>query len=251
MSRIVDLTDRVVIVTGAATGIGAASVDFALRAGARVLATDIRQPGSELRVSLERAGNMGAFSHLDVTDDANWKQVVDFASEQFGAVTGLVNNAGILGSGKPVHEEEPVVMRRVMEVNSMGMMLGMRAVIPGMLEVGHGNIVNVSSVWGVSGVANNAAYQTAKGAAVMLSRNAGVTYAPKGIQINCVIPGYVRTPMSEGVTEAEAEWLIAMTPVGRRAEPEEVAPMITFLLSDSARFIAAATIPVDGGMAAL
>jgi NAD(P)-dependent dehydrogenase (short-subunit alcohol dehydrogenase family) len=166
-------------------------------------------------------------------------------------INGLVNNAGMLGSGNPVHLEDEAVMRRVFDVNTMGMMLGMKAVIPGMIEIGFGFIVNVSSVWGVSGVANNVAYQTAKGAAVMLSRNAGVTYAPMGIQINCVIPGYVRTPMSDGVTTSEAKLLLAMTPVGRRAEPAEVAPMIGFLLSDGARFIAATTIPVDGGMAAL
>lgn len=251
MKNLIDLHDKVVLVTGAATGIGAATVALASTAGARVIATDIKSPGEELDLELSNNPDNVVFHFLDVTSADNWKEVVHEATGQFGTINGLVNNAGMLGSGNPVHLEDESVMREVFDVNTMGIMLGMKAVIPGMLKLGQGNIVNVSSVWGVSGVPNNAAYQTAKGAAVMLSRNAGVTYAPSGIQINCVIPGYIRTPMSNGVTADEALKLVEMTPSGRRAEPDEVAPMIAFLLSDGARFIAAATIPVDGGMSAL
>jgi NAD(P)-dependent dehydrogenase (short-subunit alcohol dehydrogenase family) len=150
-----------------------------------------------------------------------------------------------------VHEETADEMRLVFEVNTVGMMLGMKAVIPGMLAAGAGAIVNVSSVWGLSGVANNVAYQTAKGATIMLSKNAAVTYAPHGIRVNCLLPGYVDTPMSRGVTAQEAERLIEFTPLGRRADPHEVAPMILFLCSDAASFVAAGTFTCDGGMAAL
>jgi NAD(P)-dependent dehydrogenase (short-subunit alcohol dehydrogenase family) len=251
MKGLIDLADRVILVSGAATGIGAATVALVLQAGASVVATDISDAGDVLRAALTDGGERVVFERLDVTQADDWSRVVRSTRERFGVINGLVNNAGTLGSGNPVHLEDEAVMRRVFDVNTMGMMLGMKAVIPGMIEIGFGFIVNVSSVWGVSGVANNVAYQTAKGAAVMLSRNAGVTYAPMGIQVNCIIPGYVRTPMSDGVTTSEAELLLAMTPVGRRAEPAEVAPMIGFLLSDGARFIAATTIPVDGGMAAL
>jgi 3alpha(or 20beta)-hydroxysteroid dehydrogenase len=100
-------------------------------------------------------------------------------------------------------------------------------------------------------VANNAAYQTTKGAAVMLSKNAGVTYAPKNIRINCLLPGYVDTPMSRGVTPSEAEMLIKFTPLGRRAEPHEIAPIMVYLASDESSFVAAGNFMVDGGMAAL
>ena len=129
--------------------------------------------------------------------------------------------------------------------------LGMKTVVPGMIAAGGGAVVNVSSVWGLSGVANNVAYQTAKGATIMLSKNAGVTYAPHGVRVNCVLPGYVDTPMSRGVTEDEARRLLEFTPLGRRAEPDEVAPMILFLCSDAASFVAAGTFTCDGGMAAL
>jgi 3alpha(or 20beta)-hydroxysteroid dehydrogenase len=220
------LSGKIAIVTGAATGIGAASSALFVDHGAHVLAVDIKEPGEVLAAKLEEASDRLHFRHL-------------------------VNNAGRLGSGKPVHEEAAEEMRLVFEVNTVGMMLGMKAVIPGMIEAGSGAVVNVSSVWGLSGVANNVAYQTAKGATIMLSKNAGVTYAPHGIRVNCVLPGYVDTPMSRGVSEDEAMRLVEFTPLGRRAEPHEVAPMILFLCSDAAGFVAAGTFTCDGGMAAL
>ena len=117
--------------------------------------------------------------------------------------------------------------------------------------MGGGAIVNVASVWGWTGIKNNVAYQTAKGAAVMLSKNAAVTYAPNNIRVNCVLPGYIDTPMSRTVTPEEAQMLMDFTPLGRRAEPEEVAPMFVFLASDEAGFVAAGNYFVDGGMSAL
>jgi NAD(P)-dependent dehydrogenase (short-subunit alcohol dehydrogenase family) len=127
----------------------------------------------------------------------------------------------------------------------------MKTVIPGMIKAGGGAIVNVASVWGWTGIKNNAAYQTAKAAAVMLSKNAAVTYAPHNIRINCVLPGYVDTPMSRTVTEEDAKMLMEFTPLGRRAEPEEMAPMFVFLVSDESSFVAAGNFMNDGGMSAL
>ena len=245
------LAGKIAIITGAATGIGAASASQFVDAGARVIAADIKDPGEELAAKLDEAGDRLRFQRLDVTSERAWADGVAACEAAFGVPNVLVNNAGRLGSGLPVHEETAAEMRAVFEVNTVGMMLGMKAVIPGMLERGAGAIVNVSSVWGLSGVANNVAYQTAKGATIMLSKNAGVTYAPHGIRVNCVLPGYVDTPMSRGVTPEEAERLVEFTPLGRRAEPPEVAPMIVFLCSDEASFVAAGTFTCDGGMAAL
>jgi len=216
-----------------------------------VLAVDIKEPGEVLAAKLEETPDQLRFRHVDVTSEEAWAEGLAACEETLGVPTVLVNNAGRLGSGKPVHEETTDEMRQVFEVNTVGMMLGMKTVIPRMLEAGSGAVVNVSSVWGLSGVANNVAYQTAKGATIMLSKNAGVTYAPHGVRVNCVLPGYVDTPMSRGVTPEEAETLIQFTPLGRRAEPYEVAPMILFLCSDAAGFVAAGTFTCDGGMAAL
>jgi NAD(P)-dependent dehydrogenase (short-subunit alcohol dehydrogenase family) len=245
------LSGKIAIVTGAATGIGAATAALLADHGAQVLAVDIKEPGEVLAVTLEEAPDRVRFRHLDVTSEEAWTKGLAECEEAFGPPNVLVNNAGRLGSGKPVHEETTDEMRQVFEVNTVGMMLGMKAVVPRMLEGGGGAVVNVSSVWGLSGVADNVAYQTAKGATIMLSKNAGVTYAPHGIRVNCVLPGYVDTPMSRGVTPEEAKRLLDFTPLGRRAEAHEVAPLILFLCSDAASFVAAGTFTCDGGMAAL
>ncbi|MGD9536386.1 MAG: SDR family NAD(P)-dependent oxidoreductase [Alphaproteobacteria bacterium] len=245
------LDGKIAIITGASTGIGAASALLFIAEGARVLAADIKEPGDELNAALAESPNALRFTTLDVRSEAAWAAGLARCIESFGLPNVLINNAGALGSGRPVHEETVEGMRAAFESNVLGMFLGMKAVIPGMIERGGGAIVNVSSVWGWSGVANNAAYQTSKGAAVMLSKNAGVTYAPHNIRVNCLLPGYVDTPMSRGVTPEEAKMLVDFTPLGRRAEPHEVAPMIAFLASDEASFVAAGNYMVDGGMAAL
>lgn len=245
------LEGKVAIITGASTGIGAATVHLFLAEGARVLAADIKAPGEVLAAALGRNRDRLRFETLDVRRETAWAAGLAACVSAFGQPSVLVNNAGALGSGKPVHEETVAGMTAAFESNVLGMFLGMKTVIPGMISQGGGAIVNVSSVWGWSGVANNAAYQTSKGAAVMLSKNAGVTYAPYNIRVNCLLPGYIDTPMSRGVTPEEAATLIKFTPLGRRAEPHEVAPMIAFLASDEASFVAAGNYMVDGGMAAL
>jgi 3alpha(or 20beta)-hydroxysteroid dehydrogenase len=245
------LDGKTAIITGASTGIGSATARLFVAEGARVLAADIKHPGEELAAALAAHGDVLRFTTLDVRDEGAWAAGLATCSEAFGHPDILVNNAGALGSGRPVHEETADAMRAAFDSNVIGHFLGMKTVVPGMIAKGAGAIVNVSSVWGWSGVANNAAYQTAKGAAVMLSKNAGVTYAPYNIRVNCLLPGYVDTPMSRGVTPDEAKMLIAFTPLGRRAEPHEIAPMILFLASDEASFVAAGNYMVDGGMAAL
>ncbi|HET7714691.1 MAG TPA: glucose 1-dehydrogenase [Bauldia sp.] len=245
------LDGKIAIVTGTATGIGSATARLFAREGAKVYAVDIKDPGAELAAALkEHAGTM-RFGRLDVRSEEDWGATLAACIETFGRPNVLINNAGIGSSHKPVHEETVEAMRANFDVNVIGMFLGMKTVIPGMIEMGGGAIVNVSSVWGWSGIRNNVAYQTAKAAAVMLSKNAAVTYAPMNIRINCVLPGYVDTPMSRTVTPEEAKMLIQFTPLGRRAEPEELAPMFVFLASDEASFVAAGNFMVDGGMAAL
>lgn len=245
------LDGKIAIITGASTGIGSAAARLFVAEGARVLATDIKEPAEELAAIIKNDDSAVDFFQLDVRDEAQWQSGLDICREKFGEPNVLVNNAGALGSGSPVHEESVEGMMAAIQSNVIGMFLGMKAVIPGMLKLGGGSIINVSSVWGWSGVANNAAYQTSKGAAIMLSKNAGVTYAPHNIRVNCLLPGYVDTPMSRGVTPEEAKQLMEYTPLGRRAEPEEVAPMMVFLAADEASFVAASNFMVDGGMAAL
>ena len=245
------LEGKIAIVTGAATGIGSATARLFVAEGARVLAADIKEPGDELAAALTDKADALAFSRLDVRSEADWAAALAEAKRRFGQPDVLINNAGLGSSGKPVHEETLEAMRASFDTNVLGMFLGMKTVIPGMLELGGGSIVNVSSVWGWAGIRNNVAYQTAKAAALMLSKNAGVTYAPHNIRVNCVLPGYVDTPMSRTVTPEEAKMLMEFTPLGRRAEPHELAPIFVYLASDEFAFVAASNFMVDGGMNAL
>jgi len=245
------LDGKIAIVTGAATGIGSATVRMFVAEGARVLAADIKAPGGPLAEAIKAAPGSLRFATLDIRSEAAWADALALCTAAFGPPNVLINNAGMGSSGKPVHEESLEAMRASFDTNVLGAFLGMKTVIPGMLEMGGGSIVNVSSVWGWAGIKDNVAYQTSKAAVLMLSKNAGVTYAPHNIRVNCVLPGYVDTPMSRTVTEEEAKMLMKFTPLGRRAEPEELAPMFVYLASDESGFVAASNFMVDGGMNAL
>ena len=245
------LSGKVAIVTGAATGIGAATVADFCRNGALTVATDIAEPGDKLAATLAEHGDRARFERLDVREQADWDRVLAVCKEAYGQPNVLFNNAGALGSGEPIHEETVEGMQAALAVNAIGMFLGMKTVIPGMLELGGGSIVNTSSVWGIYAAPDNAAYHCAKGAAHQMTKNAAVTYAPHNIRVNSLLPGYVDTPMSRGVTPEEAETLIRFTPMARRAEPEEVSGMVVYLASDEASFTVGGTFTVDGGMSAL
>ena len=245
------LDGKIAIVTGAATGIGSATVRLFAAEGAKVLAADIKAPGGELAEALESRKDRIVFTKLDIRSEEAWAAVLAECKASFGQPNVLINNAGLGSSGKPVHEETLEAMRASFDTNVLGAFLGMKTVIPGMMELGGGSIVNVSSVWGWAGIKNNVAYQTAKAACLMLSKNAGVTYAPHNIRVNCVLPGYVDTPMSRTVTPEESKMLMEFTPLGRRAEPEDLAPMFVYLASDESSFVAASNFMVDGGMNAL
>ncbi len=245
------LDGKIAIVTGTATGIGSAIARLFVDEGAKVYAADVKDPGDKLAACLADHPDSIRFGKLDVRSEEEWAAALKACTEAFGAPNVLINNAGIGSTHKPVHEESVEMMRANFEVNVIGQFLGMKTVLPGMMTAGGGAIVNVASVWGWTGIKNNAAYQTAKAAALMLSKNAAVTYAPHNIRINCVLPGYVDTPMSRTVTEEDAKMLMEFTPLGRRAEPEEMAPMFVFLASDESSFVAAANFMNDGGMSAL
>jgi NAD(P)-dependent dehydrogenase (short-subunit alcohol dehydrogenase family) len=245
------LSGKIAIITGAATGIGAATVRDFCENGAQVVATDIADPGYELARTLGDQAGRVRFEKLDVRSQDDWDRVLAICREEYGQPNVLFNNAGALGSGRPIHEETVEGMEAAFAVNALGVFLGMKTVIPGMLELGGGSIINTSSVWGIYAAPANAAYHCSKGACHQMTKNAAVTYAPHNIRVNSLLPGYVDTPMSRGVTSEEAETLIRFTPMGRRAAPEEVSGIVTYLASDEASFTVGGTFTVDGGMAAL
>ena len=231
---------KVCIVTGAGSGIGRATASALTDEGGIVLGCDLApEPGTPY-----------GCRRLDVRDEAGWLAWISEIEAEHGRIDALVNNAGLVGSYLPLHEIDPADWDSICEVNQRAVFLAMRAVLPVMLRQGAGSIVNVSSIWGIVGAAGVSAYQASKGAVRLMSRNAAITYARNGIRVNSVHPGLILTEMIERQDPAITAQLVEITPLGRGAQPREVADVITFLASDRASFVTGAEICVDGGFTA-
>jgi len=231
---------KVAIVTGAGslTGIGYAAAFGFAEAGATVVCVDV--DGAEAAASAIGSGRAhGAM--LDVRDAAGWKTLADDVVARFGRIDILVNNAG---------EVSEATWDRILDVNAKGVWLGMRAVLPAMLERRSGKICNVASTAAHIGLRDAAAYCASKGAVLALTRQAGVQYASHNVQINSVSPGTTMTGLQRDVTELQRAAFLPLTPIGRFADAAEVAGAILFLCSPDSSFIAGADIGVDGGMVA-
>lgn len=236
---------KVAIVTGGASGMGAATSRIIVNEGGKVVIADIAIDAAEA-LAAELGENAAAF-RLNVTDAAQWKEVVDFTEKTFGAVHGLVNNAGILAVG-PLEEETEETWDKVMDINGKGVFLGMKAVLPGFKRAGAGAIVNMSSAGGLTGLPFMNAYTASKFAVRGITKSAAVELAPENIRVNSVHPGRVATPMTtaEGyVGDADDKNLLT-----RFAQPEEVSALVVFLLSDEASFMTGGEYTADGGITA-
>lgn len=246
-------TSRVAIVTGGGTGIGAATARALAASGVSVVVTGRRAEPLE-----DLAGQIGGVGVVaDVTSEDDWRRVVAVADERYGGVDVLVANAGIeaFGSVETVTLDE---WRTVQQTNVDGVLLGIRAVAPSMRRRGGGSIVVVSSVAGLTSGPEYAAYVTSKTAVLGLVRSAAVDLGPDRIRVNAVCPGWTRTEMSERETElmaaeegmtAEQLWsrLVEPLPLGRAADPDEIAACIEFLAGAGASFVTGAVLVADGG----
>jgi len=236
--------DKVVIVTGGARGIGAATAARLARDGAKVVITDLLdQEGAE---TAARIG--GIFFHHDVTSEDDWRRVVDATVQQYGRVDGLVNNAGIAtgAPGTPIEDETLERFERSLKVNLSGVFLGLKSVVGPMKAAGGGAIVNVASVTGMSGFAGVSGYGASKWGVRGLTKIAATEFGPYRIRVNAISPGATSTPMNAGQVPL-GEGNFPLVPLGRVAMPEEIAEAVFFLISDAASYLTGADIAVDGG----
>lgn len=248
-----DFAGKVVIVTGAAHGIGAAEAEGCLARGARVLVGDILDDEGSALVSAfnERYGEGRAiYRHIDVRDVTSWEAAVAAAETAFGRVTGLVNNAG--APGRPgIEDTTEEQWNLTIDTDLKGTWLGMKACIPAIRKAGGGAIVNTSSTYGMVASGRAAAYHSAKGGVTMLTKAAAAEYAKQKIRVNAVHPGITETARSASLDRAWLANLLADTPMGRIATAAEVAAGALFLLSDEASYITGASLVIDGGFTAV
>ena len=247
------VADKVVVITGAASGLGAESARRLAEEGAFLVLTDLNVDAGEALAA--EIGSAADFIAHDVTDEAGWAAVAAKALERFGRIDGLVNSAGI-AQGAPLIEMTYADWRRVLAVNLDGTFLGMRACAPAMAQAGRGSIVNLSSILGKVGQPGAAHYCASKGGVLMLTKAAALEWAPAGIRVNTVHPGYIDTPMVAGALMASEngnemrDLMISRHPLGRLGRPREIADAVVFLISDEASFMTGAEMVVDGGYTA-
>ena len=241
----IDLTGTVAVITGAARGQGAEEARLFVELGAHVVLGDVRDELGE-RLA-DELGERAEYQHLDIADELSWKGVVDRTAAAHGRVDVLVNNAAIYAN-VPLPDVDVDLVRRVIDVNLVGTILGMKTIVPAMREHG-GSIVNVSSVSGMRAEPGAVAYSASKWGVRGATRTAAVELAPFGIRVNSVHPGVIATEMPPAWA-LESEEVRAMIPLGRVAQPSEVAPMVAFLASPMSGYCTGAEFVVDGGMLA-
>jgi NAD(P)-dependent dehydrogenase (short-subunit alcohol dehydrogenase family) len=244
------LENKVALITGAASGMGASMARIFAREGAKVVVADVLEDeGKAIVAEITKANGAAIFRRLDVTSETEWKAVVDASVAEFGKLDILVNDAGL--SGSAVEDLfDTAAWDLLMAVNARGVFLGMKFAIPIMKAAGGGSIVNISSISGITGQQHiHVAYNASKGAVRTLTKAAAVQHGADNIRVNSIHPGLM-PPMRSSKRTADPEVrarMLRQVPMGRAGRPEEVANAVLFLASDEASYITGAELYVDGG----
>jgi 2-dehydro-3-deoxy-L-rhamnonate dehydrogenase (NAD+) len=230
---------KVALVTGAASGIGAAVAQRLLREGARVATLDLDQDGPD--GALHLAG--------DVSDSSAVGAAVGRAEEELGPIDVLVCSAGVPGASLHTVDVEDDEWKRVLAINADGVFFCNRAVLPGMVGRGYGRIVNIASIAGKEGNPMAAAYSASKAAVIALTKAVGKDVAGTGVIVNCVAPAVIETPILQGISAEHVEYMVERIPMGRMGKAEEVAALACWLASEECSFSTGATYDISGGRA--
>lgn len=246
---------KVAIVTGGGSGIGEAISKELAANGVQVVVSDINLEGAKRVVAeIEAAGGTASPFEANTAVAEDSIRTVEHAVATYGKLNYAVNNAGIGGKAAPAAEVEVDDWDRVININLNGVLYGLRAQIPAILEAGaeEGAIVNMASIHGTVAAIGSGAYTASKHAVVGITKNSAAEYGPQGLRINAVGPGYISTPLIEKhLSEEQLEALVAKHPLGRLGKAEEVANLTTYLLSDKASFMTGSYVLVDGGYTAV
>lgn len=249
------LKGKVALITGGSLGIGRATAELFAQEGAQVAVTDIlAEQGKELCDSLRASGGEARYWQLDVTDEEQVKETFAAVEKQYGALSVLVNNAGIAGANKPTHELTQQEWDAVQAVNVKGVFLCTKYAIPQMMKNRSGSIINLSSIYGLVSAPDVPPYHASKGAVRLMSKTDALLYAKEGIRVNSVHPAFIWTPLVEqflrdqGMSFEEGKRVLGERhPVGHVGEPSDIAYGILYLASDEAKFVTGTELVIDGG----
>jgi 2,5-dichloro-2,5-cyclohexadiene-1,4-diol dehydrogenase 1 len=251
----VDMTGKSVIVTGGASGMGRAAAIIIAQRGGMLIVADIDDAGGEATVAkIKRSGGTARFIHTDISKEVDVVRMVQAAMQAYNRLDGAFNNAAIPLAGHRLHELPVDAWQRDIDINLTGTFLCVKYEIIEMLKTAGGSIVNTSSAAAVAGVATASEYCASKSGVLGMTRAVAAEYGRDGIRVNAILPGGTRTPMIMEAFRLNPgyESVVAGThPLGRLAEPEEIAEAAAWLLSDAASFVTGAAIPVDGGYTAV